>query len=114
MGAHISTPDTDTRSVVELGSWLSRTKDTIYQAATDGFVIATQTVGEAGQAYLETDSATPPTVKRAMGLLGAGLTFFICSLVKKDDYWNVIVVSGAASLQIFWIPFTTTIVNIRP
>jgi len=98
MGAHITNP------VKRLGSWLARAKDTIYQAATDGFVIATQTTSEAGEAYLETDNATPPTVKRAYGLLGAGLCFFVCSLVKKDDYWNVIVVSGAASLQVYWIP----------
>lgn len=103
MGGNTSSPTPPTPP--KLGAWLSRTKNTIYQAATDGFVIATQTTGQAGNFYVETDNATPPTVKRAHGLLGAGLSFFVCTLVKKDDYWNIIVVSGSASIQVYWIPF---------
>lgn len=82
------------------GSWLSRSTDTSYLAATDGFVCAYSTTGTA---HLEgfTDSSNPPTTKRLEdnpgGISGGGRC--LTMPVKNGDYWQV---DNADS--IYWLP----------
>lgn len=90
-----------------LGDWTTTDIDavtladnTVYQAVTDGFVIANGNSSELLM-YGYTDDSNPPTTQRAIGGGSSGNhydTFFMP--VKKDDYWKT---SGADS-YIYWIP----------
>lgn len=79
----------------EYGAWDSKSTDTVYQATTDGVVMATTNDGSpVMKAY--TDSSNPPTTQR--GKLATEGT--ITMPVKKGDYWKVEDASGG----IYWIP----------
>lgn len=97
MAAHISTP------YKKLGAWVSRSKATVYQAISDGFVIAANLVDAADLTIL-TDGSDPPTTVRARTSNSAqciGNT--ACTVVKKNDYWMVN--CSAVITLLFWIPF---------
>ncbi len=102
MGAQIQIVDTDTR--LELGILVSRTNNTVYQAATDGFVCAYRNSGTT--LVLLADSGNPPTNARQQD--NANPDGCIAAPTKKDDYWKV---TGAVA-QVFWIPFN--VVTIKP
>lgn len=83
-----------------LGSWVSRSINTIYQAATDGFVVVDgQSVG--GTMTFYTDSSNPPTTRRGY-MSGYGASSTATYPVKKNDYWTA-TVSGFTPV-IWWIP----------
>lgn len=78
-----------------MGSWTSRSVGTIYQAATDGFVIAVETTGGGSPdsaSILSDSSATPSTVRSQAGTASGGPNQIIGTLfcpVKKGDYFEV-------------------------
>ena len=73
--------------------WVS---GTAYLAATDGFVCAL--FSGAGNCYIYTDSANPPTVTRAIGWANSGAES-CTSPVKKGEYWK-----ASTNSTIYWIP----------
>lgn len=86
------------------GAWDSSTysSNTNYQAATDGFAMANQTAGS-GTLQAKTDSATPPTVVRAVNFGDPTRgNAFVITPVKKDDYWRI--EDGGATITVHWIP----------
>lgn len=80
------------------GSWVQKTINTIYQAATDGIVVAYMQVDNGDDFTLLTDSAATPTTIRQRLATGSGTTAFSGSMmspVKKNEYYQVKIVSGA-------------------
>ncbi len=94
MGAKTTNP------VKRLGLWLARAKGTIYQAATDGFVVFYDP-SDGTPAGL-TDSATPPTITRVQAGTSAVGYFGLTFPVKKNDYWKV--TDTDAGCVVWWIP----------
>lgn len=96
----------------KLGNWQARSFDTVYQAATDGLVVAygyqsTADITNVVQLNGMTDGANPPTTKRAYDLgrfyngpAGAGITM----PVREGDYWEVQLLGGSLSNSLYWIP----------
>lgn len=86
------------------GSWLSRSNNTVYPAATDGFVNAFNPSELILDIKGLTDGSNPPTTVRmhsqlnsfSIGVSNGGSIMFP---VKKGDYWKV---TGAAT--VYWIP----------
>jgi hypothetical protein len=83
-----------------LGAWASKSTGTIYQAATDGFVVGTSS-GSNSLQMITDSSSTPTTVRQYAGNDAAGSArgTIMCP-VKKNDYWEVVGTSDA----LFWIP----------
>lgn len=86
--------------IYALGAWLARAKDTVYQAAADGFVCATKEA-DTSTVIGYTDSGNPPTVIRRQEYHGTEVCGIIFP-VKKNDYWKVTNTLG--NLTLFWIP----------
>lgn len=89
------------------GTWSSGLGNgTIYQAATDGIVVAWSfaSAGQGGN-YTDgyTDSSASPTTKvqedRHTSTYGSSNA---CFPVKKNDYWKVVI--GGGTVNIFWMP----------
>lgn len=90
----------------DFGAWDgTKTRNTIYQAATNGFVIVSLT-NFSTSAYLESDAVTAPSVVRARTATGAagGVNASFCCPVKKDDYWRAVI--DTASFEMWWIPLS--------
>lgn len=86
------------------GAWASRSADTVYQAATEGFVLVTSIMGQDKHVYGYTDGSNPPTTLRIHDVGGGGGSH-IASLtmpVRKNDYWRA---TGHVDF-IYWIPVT--------
>lgn len=79
------------------GSWVTRVDNTVYQAPTDGFVVAVS--GSNGSIYGYTDSNTPPTTMMARNGGNAIPAGSITFPVRKNDYWMT---SGAS--DVYWLP----------
>ncbi|MDD4910167.1 MAG: hypothetical protein PHR44_05760 [Candidatus Omnitrophica bacterium] len=88
------------------GSWASKSSDTVYQALTDGFVLAQRTNQDnRNELRGYTDSGNPPTTQRM--IVGnttspEGDHKFEASImfpVRKNDYWKVIEAD-----VVYWIP----------
>jgi len=94
--------------VVALGSWVSKSFDTVYQAATDGHVVCYISVDNGDRFQLLTDSSNPPGTVRGELETGSGTTAFrgsMSSPVKKNDYYKVAIVSGAVGTSaMYFIP----------
>lgn len=93
-----------------LGTWTSRTKDTVYQASTDLIVVAlyVPTNAQTGAISGITDSsATPSTVRvkcgQNSGNANVNNMLSITFPVKKDDYWKVEQSGSANSVTIYEI-----------
>lgn len=89
-----------------LGSWASRNPDTVYQAATDGFVTAWVN-GNSFDVKAYTDGSNPPTTVRTGNASGYYDAIGICMPVKKDDYYKVVFTQhgGSGGTQyMYWIP----------
>lgn len=90
-------------AIPSLGAWAVKADNTIYQAATDGFVCAeAANTGQDTDVLGITDSnSTPTTVRDRAGVSslarGAGVSF----PVKKDDYWKT-----ENATNVYWIPFS--------
>lgn len=87
-----------------IGSWVSKTPGQIYQATTDGFVLAVSGVSSnGGTGIIYSDSSSSPSTVR--GLLTATVTsqyLSAISPVKKNDYYEVTVSSG--TINEYFIP----------
>jgi hypothetical protein len=75
-----------------LGAWVSKSINTIYQATTDGFVIAYHPINSI---ILYSDSSNPPTTLRS-----TNSSDFICVPIRKNDYWEA---TGNAASVVFFI-----------
>lgn len=76
---------------VAFGSWASKSANTVYQAATDGFVVAYGTNFD-----ILTDGSNPPTTDRFTTNIQSGGTV----PVRKNDYYKV----TAGATNVFWLP----------
>jgi len=87
-------------SVSSFGAWTTKSNNTVYQAATDGFVIGIGNNNSPPTGY--TDSNSNPTTMRAKCYTpGAdNWTTSIIFPVRSGDYWKVINCSQA----VYWIP----------
>jgi len=92
-------------SQVGLGSWVSKSSGTIYQAATDGFVIVTGNSGGGSQdyGYVVTDSSSSPSTVRGYGGTSPGgpnyIYYTIMSPVRKNDYYEAVHVGSFGSIS---------------
>jgi len=83
-------------SLKSFGNWVSKSDATVYQAATDGFVIGYATCDISTNGYgVEglSDGSNPPTTIRWSHHIGTsggvqGSIFPVFFLVKKGDYWQ--------------------------
>jgi hypothetical protein len=101
----------DTIVPVALGTWASKTVTTIYQAATDGFVLVYGTASNNGYINILTDSnATPSTTRARSGAStesgGPAYTWSLMCPVKNNDYYNVTVSGNGSTTAIYWIPLS--------
>lgn len=93
MGGDITTP------YKKLGAWASKSNNTVYQAATDGFVCAYYTSGASEPMVIKTDNSNPPTTVRASKLnYQYGGSLGGCP-VRKGDYWKT-----EYANVVWWIP----------
>jgi hypothetical protein len=84
-----------------LGSWATRTGNTVYQESTDGFVVGTPPTNNGGYSIL-TDGSNPPTTNReTMGSNGSFIGSSYCCPVRKGDYWKA---TGGGWSILYWIP----------
>ena len=97
------------------GAWLSRSEGTVYQAQTDGFVVAGLKVTNTAHAHITaigyTDSNSPPITER--GYICVRYETYADNVqssftmpVRKGDYWKVDATYyyGAIYSFIYWIP----------
>jgi len=91
-----------------LGSWISRSNNTSYEATTDGFVVAYGgDTGGVGGFYIYSDAnATPTTMIARCYTSGAdvGVVQTATVPVKKGDYWRVVKSGSGATPTVRWIP----------
>ena len=90
------------------GAWQSRSNNTVYQAETDGFVIASVSSAN-GTPRVEgyTDASNPPSILRVIDGVwaGGGSTEAgdISLPVLKGDYWKVVITdSGYPQTNLIW------------
>jgi hypothetical protein len=84
-----------------LGPWsTARSNNTVYLAATDGFVCSGGVTGVAVSGY--SDASNPPTTRRASNTPVSGNPGSITFPVKRGDYWKV-VHSGTPEF-VYWLP----------
>jgi len=97
------------------GAWASKSVDTVYEALTDGFVIAwTLTLNTNTGFAILTDASNPPTTiritSRAQSYAGVAGNYLCATIpVKKGDYWKVLNISADFGAQsgIWWMPIGT-------
>jgi len=104
----------NTISGIGLGNW-STPDDfykigTLYQAPTDGFVVARHVAGNQSENCLyvfRTDSTTSPIIRGAMGNGNDGTSQTMMVPVRKNDYWKIGLNSGGnCGIQsIYFVPF---------
>lgn len=87
------------------GAWESKSKDTVYRAATDGFVTA-HCFSANSQVYGYTDYSNPPTTLRIQNQGPANNTHSgILMPVKKGDYYKIrIIGDSSVTSAVYWIP----------
>jgi len=111
------------------GAWEALSPNTNYQAATDGFVVASANVdpGIIGRHDFwmagYTDSSNPPATRRAFSAYGKGKSsfgLFIGSYtanftmpVRQGDWWRVDTSGVATTLTVYWLPWTDSIGAMR-
>ncbi|MDP2166774.1 MAG: hypothetical protein Q8J64_00395 [Thermodesulfovibrionales bacterium] len=87
----------------QLGAWESKVKNTVYQAGTDGLVMAmVKVTSEEMDGY--TDAANPPTTLRLRVHTATGLAYNAFTFpVRKGDYWKV-TLTATELYNIWWMP----------
>jgi len=106
-GASAASWDTPATSTT-LGTWASRSNDSVYQAATDGFVVAYCNTSQGKQTLIGfTDSSNPPTTARCIVRnSGDAEHMSIMFPVRKGDYYKA-TGSYFSTGAINWIPLGT-------
>lgn len=93
-------------------SWVAKSASTVYQAASDGFVVVRGHVLNAGDYFeMASDGSNPPTTVRATVLIqntrAIAETFsFMCPVI-KGDYYKVYFSGGAGGAgvdSLWWVP----------
>lgn len=90
-------------------SWVSKSVGTVYQAASDGLVIAAMAGSETSAYYdIVSDASNPPTTIRAfMKFIGHGPgnseAFTMVCPVKKGDFWKIEDSFGVTGTA-WWVP----------
>ena len=92
----------------QFGSWATKAVTTIYQAATDGFVLAMihENFNSGDYIQILTDSsATPSTVRQKLFNHYQEDTASLMCPVKKNDYYQV-TIDGleAGNVTVYWLP----------
>lgn len=90
------------------GSPVSKSVNTVYQAATDGFVSYCATLVSGDQVVLLTDSLNPPTTntQQLTYNTSSSLRGNIFYPIKKNDYYKINISAGSPTLIAFnFIPF---------
>lgn len=88
-----------------LGAWEIKAVNTVYQAATDGFVVAWVDGHYSTWFWLKTDGANPPTVVRNYQSTNSdGEEMSVTSPVRKGDYWSVGLSGSNFGSSVYWIP----------
>ncbi len=84
------------------GAKESKSNNTVYQAATDGFVVARAVVYSARLVGL-TDGSNPPTTEMSAAKDNGGnqAEATVPLFVKKNNYWKI---TSTGSPVIYWIP----------
>lgn len=83
------------------GSWASKSANTVYQADTDGILIAIRNGVAADNVEIYSDSANPPTTLRGVSYSAGGSNGgTVVSPVKKDDYYK----ASTNATSVYWIP----------
>lgn len=81
------------------GAWANKLNNTVYLAASDGFVLAGR--GLAGSVEGRTDGANPPLTTRQEQHADEGIhQLSICFPVRKGDYWKVL----GGIWFVYWMP----------
>ncbi len=90
------------------GAWETRSNNTVYQAATDGFLVGSITARQL-HSYIYTDSSNPPTTARVDIYTWDGVFMEPFSVpVKKGDYYKMSSQTEAGWVpSAFWIPLGT-------
>jgi len=88
------------------GAWASRNKTTVYEAASDGFVVVNYTSATTDSDILGyTNSSSPPTTVRCRlttNSLNNPKSVSFTMPVKKGDFYKV--TASAGTPTIFWVP----------
>lgn len=96
-----------------LGAWETKSNNTVYQAATDGFIMGWANGGGYNGAVndvaIYSDGSNPPTTIRCRSVDiqegSAGHTSFGIAPIRKGDYYKITIGGSGASVGgIFWIP----------
>lgn len=84
------------------GAWTSKSAEVVYQATTDGFLVANSNVGSDESLVIYTDSNNPPTTVRVRngGNSSSQLASGTCP-IRKGDYYEVHMGSGTLSSAYF-------------
>lgn len=107
----------DTSTSLSAFSWVSRTIGTVYQAGSDGFVVALATTnGNTSSCQMDgyTDASNPPVTQKA-GVQtfwsGTDRTTSLCMPVKRNDFYKVVstMLSGSGgTFVMYFVPFGAT------
>jgi hypothetical protein len=93
----------------QLGNWVAKATNTVYQAMTDGFVVAyadSSSENSQNNFYGYTDGSTPPTTVRFFQMdYGDQNRSSLAGMmpVRKGDYWKTY--SGYGGESVYWISF---------
>jgi hypothetical protein len=89
-------------------SWVSKSVNTVYQAATDGFVviIANGQTDGVGSVTTYSDASNPPTTVRGATTFDPAKVYTVTTPVKRSDYYKVTTSTGAGTpaFTMFWVP----------
>jgi len=91
------------------GTSVAKSVDTIYTAATDGFVTSryTNATGAAGGVYGYTDAETDPATILVQSITNSGGVSeygSICMPVKSGNKWKVVKNGTVTAVEIYWHP----------
>jgi len=89
-------------------SWVSKSHNTVYQAASDGFVIFSGGLESTTTMTIYSDASNPPTTARAYtSVHAAGVDVWFMSImspVKKGDYWKATSTDAPLVNFLYWVP----------
>lgn len=98
---------------LSLGTAITKSVDTVYQADTDGFVYGyvQEKDNETYVMLLMSDSSNPPTTEIARAATGSGdantaNAKSFCAPIKKGDYWKAEKTGAWTSIYLYWIPLS--------
>lgn len=86
------------------GSWASKSNNTVYQAETDGLVVAYGAFTVAALTGKTDASSSPTTTRQSIGIPGSNDSGCIMFPVKKDHYWKTETTGTVHSISVYWLP----------